>query len=557
MEYREKGQEKHKKVLRFIEEEKGQQMRVIRNAFKLVILPTQDIRDIPQSHPNYYNYLVKWRQLEVWDKKDSQKNEDKKIMYKLVFKLPYENTLLQSSNFLDLQRVIIDIESYVNYMEQRTEDYILNLISSQQFTEENYNEIVQSDIKSQKLKTLLTNLARFALQNVINLPDYKDKVQEKSFEVNDLMKIGKFKKELLFHIYNQLIRAKYEHYVVVLGTEYMLQVKYSKGSMVKFDILGVIVLLYEVPYISVPTIRDNEQVFEKEFEKLDKSKIDEIIITVKQHQVNDSQFDGAKQMIEQGLKESLLWYQNTINKPKQIVQDKDNKDQKPRGDPRLDNLAGVLLSRFINKQSSYHWHILFSKIQEINSKSGRIITNHEIAIKRGEQLLKASTALKLGVFMRLKAQFKVGQRTKEVEVIVFNQKSNPQTSVQSLFLSGVKDFSFKKIFTANGMAVMAFLCLLIVFFMHKSLCAPTKEEVYAAISGEKLAPLSSSTHALDPDDVIQDPRELIEGSDQEGLIALLCNKRNDMIMNLGVIFLLLTVTRQFVIRYNAKADRVR
>jgi len=36
------------------------------------------------------------------------------------------------------------------------------------------------------------------------------------------MKIMAFKKELVFHIYNQLIRAKYEHYVVVLGQDYML-----------------------------------------------------------------------------------------------------------------------------------------------------------------------------------------------------------------------------------------------------------------------------------------------------------------------------------------------
>ena len=59
-------------------------------------------------------------------------------------------------------------------------------------------KVVASDIKSQKLKTLMTNIARFALQNVINLPPYKDKVQEKSFELSELMKISHFKKELVF-----------------------------------------------------------------------------------------------------------------------------------------------------------------------------------------------------------------------------------------------------------------------------------------------------------------------------------------------------------------------
>ena len=45
----------------------------------------------------------------------------------------------------------------------------------------------------------------------------------------------------------------------------MLQVKYSKGSMIKFDILGQIVLIYEVPYIAVPTLKDSESVSNKEY----------------------------------------------------------------------------------------------------------------------------------------------------------------------------------------------------------------------------------------------------------------------------------------------------
>jgi len=35
------------------------------------------------------------------------------------------------------------------------------------------------------------------------------------------------------------------------------------------------------------------------------------------------------------------------------------------------------------------------------------------------------------------------------------------------------------------MAVMAFMCLLLVFFLHKSLCAPSIEEINAALTGDK------------------------------------------------------------------------
>ena len=83
-------------------------------------------------------------------------------------------------------------------------------------------KIVGSDIKSQQLKTLLNNIVRFAFQNMINLPDYKDKVQDKTFEMAELIKISKFKKEFVFQLYNQLIRAGKEHYVVVLGSDYIL-----------------------------------------------------------------------------------------------------------------------------------------------------------------------------------------------------------------------------------------------------------------------------------------------------------------------------------------------
>lgn len=94
-------------------------------------------------------------------------------------------------------------------------------------------------------------------------------MQEKSFEMSEFMKIEKFKKELVFQIYNQLIRAGKEHYVVVLGSDYTTQVKYSKGSMIKFDLFGNIILLYEVPYISVPTLKIEDSLSNYEYEKIE------------------------------------------------------------------------------------------------------------------------------------------------------------------------------------------------------------------------------------------------------------------------------------------------
>jgi hypothetical protein len=57
--------------------------------------------------------------------------------------------------------------------------------------------------------------------------------------VHDIVKLTSFKEKLVAFVYNQLIReGSLEHYVVLMGTKYMLQVKYRKGSMIKYDIAG-------------------------------------------------------------------------------------------------------------------------------------------------------------------------------------------------------------------------------------------------------------------------------------------------------------------------------
>ncbi len=51
--------------------------------------------------------------------------------------------------------------------------------------------------------------------------------------------------------------------------------------MIKFDILGILVLLYEVPYIAVPTLKDSEKLSDSEYAKIENKKEDDIDIKVK------------------------------------------------------------------------------------------------------------------------------------------------------------------------------------------------------------------------------------------------------------------------------------
>ena len=61
----------------------------------------------------------------------------------------------------------------------------------------------------------------------------------------------------------------------------MLQVKYRKGSMIRFEITGTTVLLYEVPYISVPSLKDSDKLTDKEYEEIADKKEDSVQIQMK------------------------------------------------------------------------------------------------------------------------------------------------------------------------------------------------------------------------------------------------------------------------------------
>lgn len=60
--------------------------------------------------------------------------------------------------------------------------------------------------------------------------------------------------------------------------------------------------------------------------------------------------------------------------------------------------------------------------------------------------------------------------TKKVQVIVFNQKNNPLTSVETIF-GGFKNFKLKDIFSLKTLAVLSFLCIFLIFMIPKAICS--------------------------------------------------------------------------------------
>ncbi len=130
-------------------------------------------------------------------------------------------------------------------------------------------KVAQTDIASKSTVKYFTDVVKHALSLAIMEPEFKSQLESKNNrkDLSDLMKTNKFRKSLISHTYQQLIKGNYEHYVCLVGTTYMLQVKYRKGTMAKFDICGNTVLLYEVAYIAVPTQHTKDKLYDEELAK--------------------------------------------------------------------------------------------------------------------------------------------------------------------------------------------------------------------------------------------------------------------------------------------------
>ena len=147
----------------------------------------------------------------------------------------------------------------------------------------------------------------------------------------------------------------------------------------------------------------------------------------------------------------------------------------------------------------------------------------------------------------MRANFSIGGKAKTVEVVVFNQQMNPQSSIKAFFNpSWIKEFKPKQLLSTNFLAIAAFVSLLLLVFLQGRLCSDynrikTEEE-------EILKSIASGQVTLDPSD--------INSSEKSGIIYKICKTKDDFVVTLGVAFLLLTVFRQFVIRFQAKKDRM-
>lgn len=72
--------------------------------------------------------------------------------------------------------------------------------------------------------------------------------------MHDVVKQNDFRRGLIHFYERYLIDHKMKDHVVVMGNNFSMEAKYARGTLTIFDIAGFRVLIYEVPYISVPSM---------------------------------------------------------------------------------------------------------------------------------------------------------------------------------------------------------------------------------------------------------------------------------------------------------------
>ena len=122
-------------------------------------------------------------------------------------------------------------------------------------------QVGRSDIKNKSRKELIYNAVCHCAGMVMNQPEYRailNKTKEKlTNKILDIFKIANYRKELVIVLSLYLSRsASLPNYVVVLGSDHELSVKYSRGSLIQILIAKTFnMTLFEVPRIAISTLQ--------------------------------------------------------------------------------------------------------------------------------------------------------------------------------------------------------------------------------------------------------------------------------------------------------------
>lgn len=135
-----------------------------------------------------------------------------------------------------------------------------------------------------------------------------------------------------------------------------MEAKYARGTLTIFNIVDFTLLIYEVPFISVPSSIVQPINLQTELKALteDNNRIDQLALNIEvmNHGVYRHDYMPYKQLTQDALKETLLWYASEYEK-----------EEKSKLYEKLEAvMMSVLYKSKISSHENYHWHLFFGDI---------------------------------------------------------------------------------------------------------------------------------------------------------------------------------------------------
>lgn len=218
---------------------------------------------------------------------------------------------------------------------------------------------------------------------------------------------------MIFLSVNLSRKSSLPNYVAVLGNDYELCIKYSKGSLLQILIAKTFNLtLFEVPRIAINSIQENMRLTDAELKTEKDFKLEvEILDNFSVHsQIQNSFGELSSTSFSEGVKYFL------------IENGKHDKNAK-----KLDCVSSLILSRMMPKihefatgefkdlGTDFNWNVILGQITQVSQEIGEIHSSHAT--------LRNSTKSDILFYQKMKCTFKLHGIQKKQECIVYCQKA--------------------------------------------------------------------------------------------------------------------------------------
>jgi len=167
----------------------------------------------------------------------------------------------------------------------------------------------------------------------------------------------------------------------------------------------------------------------------------------------------------------------------------------------------------------------------------------------------SESSINLKFFSRRVCQFKVQGQSKRLEVLLFNQNYNPQSTFETLKSNGLTSIipSFESIASMRGLSVCVFLVFCLMLLMSNSLCGDYNA---AATAAAEAATAKQSIHRAYEYQEGEVPDE-IETKNEEAATAsaivsdgswreTFCNNQESVVVQLAILVIVMTAIRMIM-----------